>query len=115
MTTENGSGNNGNISRHRETLNTYAGLGWKLVPAHKDKRHPHYKGWQETDFSLDLILRDMAQGHGVGVQTGEVSNWLAPVDLDSHYARVCAPDHLPGTLEIAKEGEAGGLSSIWLY
>jgi len=115
MTTENGSGKNGNFSRHRETLNTYAGLGWKLVSAHKDKRHPHYKGWQETDFSLDLILSDMAQGHGVGVQTGEVSNWLAPVDLDSHYARVVAHHFLARTQEIAKERERDGLSSIWLY
>jgi hypothetical protein len=78
---------NGNL---RAVLSFYAELGWKLVPVHKDSRHPHYRGWNETAFSIEHILEDMAHGHGVGVQTGPVSNWLCAVDLDSHYARVCA-------------------------
>jgi hypothetical protein len=103
---------NGNL---RTVLSFYTELGWKLVPVHKDSRHPHYRGWNETAFSIEHILEDMAHGHGVGVQTGPVSNWLCAVDLDSHNARVCAPDFLPDTLKSGKEGEAGGLSSHWLY
>jgi hypothetical protein len=100
---------------NNQTLDAYAALGWKLVPVHGEKRHPHYNGWPTTEFSIEHILKDMRDGHGVGVQTGPASNWLIAADLDSHYARVCAPDFLPRTLEIAKEGEREGLSSLWLY
>ena len=98
-----------------QPLDAYAALGWKLVPVHREKRHPHYNGWPTTEFTIEHIMKDMRDGHGVGVQTGPASNWLIAADLDSHYARVCAPDFLPRTLEIAKEGEREGLSSLWIY
>jgi len=115
MITENGAKRTNSAEGKAQILNAYAALGWKLLPAHKDKRHPHYPGWNETTFTIEHILKDMAAGHGVGVQTGAVSKWLCAVDLDSHYARVCAPDFLPDTLKSGKEGERGGLSSHWLY
>jgi hypothetical protein len=100
---------------NRQILNAYVEQGWKLVPIDKEKRHPNRNGWERTDFSVDQILRGMERGHGVGVQTGPPSGGLVVVDLDSHYARVCGYEFLPRTLEIGKEGERGGLSSLWLY
>jgi hypothetical protein len=103
------------IANNKQILNTYVEQGWKIVPVDKEKRHPDRKGWERTDFSINSIAGGMQHGHGVGVQMGPPSGDLVAADLDSHYARVCGPDFLPRTLEIAKEGEQGGLSSLWLY
>jgi len=103
------------ITDNQQILNTYTEQGWKLVPIDKEKRHPNRKGWEKTDFSIEPIAAGKERGHGVGIQTGPPSGGLVVVDLDSHYARVCGGDFLPRTLEIAKEGEREGLSSLWLY
>jgi putative DNA primase/helicase len=88
-----------------ELLQEYVDTGIKLVPVHATKKHPHFSGWQTTQFSLDQIVAEMEEGHYVGFQMGAVSNWLCAADLDSDYARMVARDHLPHTLSSRKETE----------
>jgi putative DNA primase/helicase len=57
------------------------------------------------------MLEHIAKGGNVGIQAGEVSDWICAVDLDSEEAVRLAPKFLPETLKSGKQG----IASHWVY
>jgi putative DNA primase/helicase len=85
--------------------------GFKLLKLREDKK-PEGKEWQKRTRPLAEILTHAENGGGVGVQVGEVSDWIAAADLDCGEAEKLAPYFLPDTLKIKKGGE---LPSVYIY
>src|SRR5215204_3862013 len=75
--------------------------------------HPKGEEWQEAWVSQEDALAHAARGGNIGIQLGEVSDWLCAVDLDTEEVRRLAPKFLPETLKAGKEKER--LASHYVY
>jgi len=95
-----------------DILDHFDGEGWKLVKADPETKGGVDEEWQKRTVSLAAIRRYLERGGGVGVQVGEVSQWLAVADADHEYAVATAPAFLPGTLRQSKGNE---ISHYFLY
>ncbi len=95
-----------------DILDHFVGEGLKLVKADPETKGGVDKEWQKRTVSLAAIRRYLERGGGVGVQVGEVSQWLAVADADHEYAVATAPAFLPETLRQAKGDE---ISHYFLY
>src|SRR5215210_1599155 len=95
-----------------DILDHAASEGWKLVKADPATKGGVDTGWQKQTTSLAAIRRYLERGGGVGVQVGEVSQWLAVADADHEYAVATAPAFLPETLRQAKGDE---ISHYFIY
>src|SRR5215210_2650093 len=95
-----------------DILDHFDGEGWKLVKADPETKGGVDEEWQKRTVSLAAIRRYLERGGGVGVQVGEVSQWLAVADADHEYAVATAPAFLPETLRQSKGNE---ISHYFLY
>jgi putative DNA primase/helicase len=89
-----------------ELLDAYETVGYKLVKVDPDQKRPTYKNWQHEHIPSTEIRRWVEDGGNVGVQVGEVSDWICAVDLDCAEAVQLAPSFLPDTLKSGKRGAA---------
>jgi P4 family phage/plasmid primase-like protien len=94
-----------------QLLTAYEEFGYKLVKVDRELKKPNYAKWQLKTIPSDEIRRWVASGGNIGIQVGEVSNWLCAVDLDCPEAQNLAPQFLPDTLKSGKQGNA----SHWWY
>jgi P4 family phage/plasmid primase-like protien len=92
-------------------LNWYEEAGAKLVPVNRKTKKPVGDEWQSREHSLAEMNAWVEGGGSVGIQLGEVSDWLATGDMDSAEAEKLAPLFLPPTLCAGK----GGSVSHWFY
>ncbi len=94
-----------------ELLAAYEEFGYKLVKVDPEEKRPNYLEWQLKSVSADEIRRWVAHGGNVGIQAGEVSDWICAVDLDCPEAVALAQKFLPETLTSGKQG----IASHWVY
>src|SRR5215207_5994115 len=101
-----GSGEENNSRESNATadglLGAYELAGLRMVPLKPDKL-PRGSEWQKRDINRKEIERGLERGGGVGLQVGEISNWISAADLDRPTARRLAPQFLPETLKSGKE------------
>jgi Bifunctional DNA primase/polymerase, N-terminal/AAA domain len=95
-----------------ELIGLYLAEGWKLLRLHRETKRPVGDKWQRNPgLDQDRALAAIRAGQPIGVQVGEVSGWLACVDLDSDETTKLAPHFLPPTLRAGK----GGIPSHYVY
>ena len=88
-----------------DLLRRYYDDGFKLVRLRGDTKQPAHKEWQENDVPLAAVEAWVGDGGAVGLQMGQVSDWISCADLDWPEARALAPHFLPDTLRGAKGRE----------
>ena len=86
-------------------LGYYTDEGIKCVRLN-DAKKPRDPEWQLKHVPLRELESWVRGGGNIGWQCGEVSGWIAGVDLDWLEARALAPRFLPDTLRGAKGQEA---------
>src|SRR5215203_502126 len=86
-------------------IDHYHEAGFKAVRLSADAKKAMDEGWQLNDVPLEDLKRHLKQGGNIGLQTGEVSDWLAFVDCDSPEAVALAPKFLPETLTADRNGQ----------
>ena len=91
--------------RDTDLLRFYDNEGIKLVRLSHRTKKPVDSEWQQRPLALEDVQEWVRSGGDVGWQCGEVSGWMAAVDLDCGEARRLAPKFLPETLRGAKGKE----------
>src|SRR5829696_2336452 len=86
-------------------LDYYGESVFKMVRLSADAKKAMDEGWQLNDVPLEDLKRHLKQGGNIGLQTGEVSDWLAFVDCDSPEAVALATKLLPETLTADRNGQ----------
>src|SRR5215208_3448434 len=94
-----------------ELLTAYEEFGYKLIKVDPELKSPNYKAWQLKTISPDEMRQWVANGGNVGIQVGEVSDWICAADLDCPEAVRLAPKFLTETLKSGKQG----ISTHWVY
>jgi putative DNA primase/helicase len=97
--------------RAEQLLNAYGEFGWKTVKVNRELKKPVYDGWQLKTIPYEEMREHVINGGNVGIQAGEVSDWICAGDLDSEEAVRLAPKFLPETLKSGKQG----IPTHWIY
>ncbi len=92
-------------------LAAYDEFGWKQVKVDRELKKPTYEKWQEKTIPREELRRHVEGGGNVGIQAGQVSDWICAADLDSEEAVRLAPKFLPETLKSGKQG----IPTHWIY
>ena len=92
-------------------LTAYDEFGWKQVKVDRELKKPTYEKWQEKTIPREELRRHVEGGGNVGIQAGQVSDWICAADLDSEEAVRLAPKFLPQTLKSGKQG----IPTHWIY
>lgn len=98
-------------SSAEQLLTAYEEFGYKLVKVDPAEKHPKYKKWQLKTVTPEELRRWIGSGGNVGIQAGEVSDWICAADLDCPEAIELASKFLSETLKSGKEG----IASHWVY
>jgi putative DNA primase/helicase len=86
-----------------QLLAAYEEFGYKLVKVNRELKKPTYDDWQLKTIPPDEMREWVANGGNVGIQAGEVSDWICAADLDSEEAVRLAPTLLPESLRSGKQ------------
>jgi P4 family phage/plasmid primase-like protien len=92
-------------------LTAYDEFGWKQVKVSRELKKPVYDDWQKITVPREDLRRHVEGGGNVGIQAGQVSDWICAADLDSEEAVRMAPKFLPETLKSGKQG----IPTHWIY
>jgi hypothetical protein len=95
-----------------EQLDWYKNENLKLVRVSRATKKPVDSEWQHKEVPIEEIIAWVARGGNVGVQVGEVSDWICGVDLDCREAELMAPSFYPETLKIRK---GAGTPSVYVF
>ncbi len=91
----------------------YLNQGWNPIPLPPRSKNPNRKGWQDEEYTIEVVPRVWNNDQGVGLLTGEPSGGLVDVDLDRPEARAVARRLLPTTHESGREKSPR--SHRWYY
>ncbi len=94
-----------------QLLTAYEEFGYKLVKIDPELKKPNYANWQLVTVPSVEMQEHAASGGNVGIQVGEVSDWICAVDHDCNEAVALAPKFLPDTLKSGKQG----IPTHWVY
>lgn len=92
-----------------QQLSWYANEDMKLIRVSRAEKQAVDNEWQHTAVAIEDMTSWVSQGGNVGIQVGQVSDWLSGVDLDCPEAAQLAPRFLPETLMSQKGGQAPSL------
>jgi hypothetical protein len=95
-----------------QQLRWHTDAGIKLVRVSRARKRAIDDEWQNTTIPFENVVSWVAQGGNVGIQVGEVSDWICGVDLDCKEAEQLAPRFLPETLSSRKGNQA---PSVYVY
>lgn len=96
-----------------EQIRSYFAFAWKPVRLERESKKPVDAEWQKNWISEEEAIAWFGSGQNIGIQVGEVSNWICCVDLDSREAVQLAPRFLPDTLKAGKEDD--GVATHYIY
>nr|MBA3430172.1 bifunctional DNA primase/polymerase [Actinomycetota bacterium] len=76
---------------------TYARLGWRVVPLNPRSKKPIGNAWQKQRLTEEELPGRFGHGENLGVLLGDPSGGLTDIDLDCREARELASQFLPHT------------------
>ncbi len=94
-----------------ELLAAYDEFGWKQVKVNRRLKKPTYDEWQLITVPYEELREHVTAGGNVGIQAGEVSDWICATDHDCEEAVKLAPKFLPETLKSGKQG----IATNWIF
>jgi hypothetical protein len=109
--------NDARVLEPEDQIKAYYQFAYKVVVlGDKNPSNPNRadgKYWQTDWVSQEQALAHHKRGGNIGLQMGEVSDWLCAVDLDAPGVRRLAPKFLREILKASKEEEE--LPSHYVY
>jgi len=84
----------------------------KLVRVSRATKKAIDTEWQNTTVTFADIVSWVSRGGNVGIQAGEISDWICATDLDCKEAEQLAPTFLPETL-LSRKGKQ--TPSVYVY